>query len=370
LPNQQDDIWQQRLVRHLGHTSWMRFLYKYNDSHLLIADSFFLDAVRRAKKARLAIHLASVDDWQDAIDENIKKILVFTQRDELAVVREIHARYPDMHVTSGTYQFMVSGQKRQMKMRPYPSAKFVKPKQPLLIISTPYANAEFVAKAMDSAGMPFAYEYFSRALGTWLERFDRFQVARYFAVVMRNFTKQGRISTLVQTDVLSSVMASGNLSVRRLKSFLKATNAKVILVNRRDHFAQAGEGQLLNRSAERSMCSLRLGARIDDAYQPTDITGCLARLKAIKEGEQLLSDLAASDLNTHSICIEEFVADQQAGLEKISEQFGWQRPVDYEELDYVAPYNEKPGMSTVATKFRRELSDRAGIHVASLPDAP
>jgi hypothetical protein len=362
-----DKIWLDQLVKHVGHWSWFHILYSYNDTHLVIADKPFLDQLRRARKVNLQCRLASPENYQEEITDKIQKVLVFCQEKELAIVRDIQEKHPKVKVTSGTYGYALIGKDRYPRLKEFKAPVARKFSTPVLLLSTPYADAEFIANSLAENGLPYFHEYLARPFATWLQRHKHFQVTRFYEAAESHFAKDKPLHCLLQTDVMRSLFDHSSFSLGRFVRYLKASQAKVILVTRQDKVAQAVNGQLLYRTAERSVWTKKPKKKLQPSYIPEDMPGSARRQLGIGEDERLLGQIAASDVSTLQLELEDFVADQRGGLEKIAAFLGEKLSDHPVLLEYEAGYDTATDLPMAVKEYRRELVDRLGINGSVLP---
>jgi len=367
LSSKNEDVWLNQLMKHLGSWSWLHMLYQYDDTHLLIAGSFFVEHLKRARKKPLLCKTALPSNFDEAITDKIKKVLVFSEHDELAITRKIQREHPHIKVTSGTYGYALTGKDRYPRLKEYkPAKKLEQTNRPVLILSTPYADAEFITNVMAENGLPYFHEYLGRPFATWLLRHRHFQVGRFYGTAEQHYAKNGTLHYLLQTDVLNSVFDNTSFTLKRFIQYLEVSQAKVILVKRRDTIAQALNGQLLNRTLERSVWTKKNAAPLRCKYLPTDLYGSMHRQNHIVEDEKMLDQIAASRTSTLAVCLENFIEDQSSGLADIAAFLGASLGETIETIDYGAGYEKAPNIVRAPDQFRRELIDRVGLYNNSL----
>lgn len=363
---QDQSAWQTQLMKHLSHWSWVHKLYQYSDKHLIIADEFFVDILRNARAKPLKAKTATPETYGSVLNAKIKKILVFCRSGELALVRKLQKKHPKIAVTSGTYGYMLTGPDRQPRMREFkPAIKgdgaTTRPK-PVLILSTAYAEAEFMAALMKANGLPVFHEYLGRPFDTWLQAHDYFQPLRFYRAAEQAFASGDTFHFLLQSDVLNRVFARSSFKERHFIKALEQADASVILVKRRDRVAQAISGQLLNRTNERSLWTKKATRSMACKYLPTDLNGCVQRQRLIAADEAMLDRVHASQASSREIYLEDFIADQASGLVEIAAFLGEAPPKDVQTLDYDAGFETAEHIPEAFTAYRRELTDRIGNH--------
>jgi len=371
----QDVQMQNQFLHHLKHWAWMHFLYEYGENHLLVADPFFLRQVRQARKAELKMQVATPAKALGAVTDSVEKILVLCQQGELALVRQLQAAFPDKAVVSGTYGFALTGKDRHPRLRPFQLSKgrqSIRGKQaklapPVVILSTAYADAEYVCARMQQFGLPYAHEHLSRLFQSWLHLHQGFQPLRFYGELVRHFSKQGRVCTLLQLDVLQAVMQNSALSMPRFIRFLREQGAKVILFTNSAKMAQASRGQLLDATVERSIWTAK-GSFSKRAHLPRRKIGpLLRRMESLSGQDELLDEFRAAGLGHFDLTLEEFCRDEDAKLKELA-AFVEIEP-EASSNQNVKPYNEGyqafPQFSRNVDMHRSELIDRLGLHVHS-----
>jgi len=364
MHNREDEY--QRLLRHLGHWSWMFLLYKYDSTHVLIADRPFLDKVHAARETQLQCKTAEPHDYKDVITDDTRKVLVFCEAGELAIVRQLQVQYPEKLISSGTYGYACVGRDRYSRLHEFKPPVVNQKIKPVVILSTPYADAEFVAKVMAENGMPYAHEYLARPFAAWLGLHKGFQVSRFYNIVEKRYAKEGRLSYLLQTDVLNSLFDNTHYSLGRFLTYLERTDAKVILVTRKNRMAQAITGQILERTAERSIWTKKASKKIPAKFLKGDFLDCNRRHARILEDETLLDAVDAAPISTMRVCLDDFVKHQQEQIRSIVSFLDYQLVDDGEvvSINYTEGYEAAPTLYPLISAFRQEFIDRLGVHAA------
>lgn len=352
-----------KFMRHLSHWSWVHRLYQLNDTHLLIADDFFLDHLHGTREKPLTIKTSPIAGCEDAITDNIQKILVFCRLGELRLVRALQRKYPKVVVISGTYGFSVTDAARMPKLFPYQAPQAdVKPGQ-VVLLSAPYVEAEFIARSMAENTLPYCHEFLGRPFALWLKHHKNFQVTRFFDAAMQHYGSDGRLPTLLQTDVLRSVFENTSFSLSRLLKYLKKIDAKVIVVRRQDKIMQVVSAQLLDRTAERSVWTNRPKKKLGTVFQAADVDQCLDRYTQVSKDSAILDAVAAADLNVHELTLEDFIENQAYGLQAIADFLELNLPQPLNLLDYFSAYANAADVMPGAATFKQAMIDKTGLHL-------
>lgn len=349
-------------MKHVGYWSWVHVLYLYDESHLLIADEWFIDRVRNARPAPLKCQVARPDQCSDAVTDNIQKVLVFTERNELSIVRMLQAKHEGLHVTSGTYGFACVGKDRYPRLKEFQTPKLPKELKTTIILSTPYCDAEFVTKAMEQNGLMHSVEYLARPFSTWLERHKDFQITRFFYTAAQHYTRDSKLFWHMQTDVLEALLRNTSYNLKHFVQDIQRLGAKVIFVSRDDRWTQSVTAQLLHRTTERSVWTKSPNKNIKSVRERGDFIGCLDWSDTLDMGAAMLADIEKQLPASLHIKLQDFIADQQAGLKAISGFLGEPLNEDIVPLEYNEAYEKAADVSRLTELFQRELIDRLGIH--------
>lgn len=358
---------QVRLTQQLRYWTWYFVLYSYDSSHLVIADEFFINHLKKAIDENLNCRTATPDEYEDMVTPDIKKILVFTLDDELAIVRKLQAQFSDILVTSATYGYALTGKDRYPRLVEFQPGNHIaaqRPKQTVVFLSSPYADAEFIISAMVENGYPYIHEFLARPFTALLPLCSYFQATRFHYYAEKRYMRDGFFGFLLQTDVLQSLIDNTSFKLRHFIRYLKHRNVRLVLVKRRDHITQAVTAQLFDRTAERSVWTKKPSKKLLTPVKPGDSTGSLQHLQAIAEGETMMDTLASTGIAVHEVFLEDFVMKQADSIRRLADFLGHDLSVDTPEtIDYAQGYETAPVFNKSVTEIRRELMDRLGIHV-------
>jgi len=363
---QERQIWQIRLIKHLTHCTWFNAVNSLGENHLVITEDFLIKRLQNQRKKNTACKLATPDDFSDAIGANTKKVLVFCLKNELAIVRAIQKDHPKIEVTSGTYGYAMFGRDRLPKLHEFTSASAHPIAAPVIMLATRHADAEFIAKSMEKNGLPYFHEYLGRHYATWVRAHRSFQMARFCDTMDRRYSADGKTHYLLQTDVLHSMFLNTSFSLDRFVRYLERSHAKVILVSRRDKLTPAVNGQLLNRSEERSVWTKKPSKNIAVKYRADDMSGCVERQQLLASEENILATVAASKATTMEICLEDFIEDQPAGLASLAAFTETTLKQPMAMLDYDQGYELAPDLVLAPAEYKRQLVDKLGLHLRPL----
>lgn len=360
----QGEKWLDRFSDHMRYLTWIVILYGYDDKHLLISDADIIEKVDGARKAKLRCRVAPTDDYKASITPGLKKVLVMCRSGELQIIKDLKREHPNLTISSGTYGFSLVGADRYPRLIPFgSSSKKASVKSSLLLLSTSYADAEFISAVSRENKGPVFYEFLNRHHATWIEEHRPFQIGRFLDQAVWRFTKEGVFAVHVQCDVLTALLKNTPLTLERLLQYWQNTGTKVVLVNRRDHVFQSTIGQILNKSTERSVWAKKASRQILAKYQSNDFVGCQRRMHALKEEEALLDEVAGSSLATLNVEMEDFIKDQKAGFQKLAAFWGLESQGSIQTLNYFDGFDDAPNLLDAHASIRGEWIDRAGVHV-------
>jgi len=354
------------LFKHISHWSWGHFLYQFDETHLFISDASFIKQLRLARKDTLLCKTAQPDNYRSVNFDSIKKVLVFCCKGELAIIKELQEKYPEIQVTSGTYGYACVGKDRRPRLKQYKPAISGKKSRPLIILSTPYADAEFIANVMEMNGLPYAHEFLARPFSTWMKLQDNFQIARFYNVVEDQYSVDGQLPFLLQTDALCSLFENTHFNVERFIAFLKKTDAKIITFSRNNKIEQAAIGQLLSRTAERSVWTKKANKKINGSFRNSDFIGFFEKQKQIDWGVNFFSYITQYSQNILNISLEDFVEDQSANIRVIAKFLEVEVPPSIAEINYETGYENFRDIYPAIVGIKRDLSDRLGLHSSLL----
>lgn len=369
--NKRLDIDYKRFMGHLGHWSWVHLMYRFDASHLIVADFPFIQYLRSVRSEKLQCQVATPDDVDLMKRQGIKKILVFLEWHELPTIRKLQAHYTDAIVCSGTYGYGCVGPNRTPKFAGLAAGGQKLPAPKAVFLSTAYAGAEFIGAAMTAAGMPAPHEYFARPLVRWLDRHAGFQAARFFGEVHARHTSKSGIEPfhLLQMDVLKAMLANSHLSLRHVLKFLSDGGTKIVTLRRHDRIALASEAQLLDHTAERSVWTKKPTKKLANKIEQALFKDCLLRLDALRTEEALLNEIesAMPDGAVYTLTLEEFLKDQADGLQRIARHLGFAAPKDFEPIDFAVGYETAADIGWLTDSIVRQFIDRTGLHHLPVP---
>lgn len=359
-----EEKWLDRFTKHMGYMAWVHVLYGYDDKHLFVSDEDILQRVKGARKAPLRCRLAPPEDYQSSITDNIKKILVFCRSGELGIVKELTRKYPKRVVTSGTYGFSLVGADHYPFLIPFGSRKPLPTiKERMVVLSTSYADAEFLGQLLHKNGGPNFQEFLGRQHGTWMQQHRPFQISRFMDQVSRRFAASGTLAVHLQADVLMSLFDNTSLTLDRMVDYWRRTGTRVVVVKRRDRMFQAILGQILSRTAERSVWTKKPSRLLEVQYNNGDFIGYLRRSSLLLDEEALLNDILSSAVETLDIHMEDVISAPQEGLETLASFLGIKLNDTFEAIDYFSGFEAAPHLLAAHDQVRRDWIDRVGLHV-------
>lgn len=356
--------WHDRFMRHIMAWSWPFFFRQLQAKDLLVIDRDIRNAFED-KFDTLKCRTASPENAFAAIDQDVKRMFVLCREGEWRLVKAFKAKYPRRPVYSCTYQVAprslfgkpVMARKNEVDETPL--------RRPLVLISTPYSDAEYLAQILELNGLASPKEYLDRTLATWLGQMEGFQLSRYFNEVQNLHQADGVFDLHLQTDVLATLLDRSNAGWHSLTKWLKRNDAQIIYFTRRDKMAQTGFGAVLDRTRFRSVW--RMSEMERKGFRPKRVTSFAAAnewlQQTINQEAELETYLGKTFDNFRMVTLEELVESPVEVLKSLTISMGERAPDGFKVPNYQAPYHDLPNLWDSAVKFRHELIDRLGLHV-------
>ncbi|GHF18428.1 hypothetical protein GCM10017044_11190 [Kordiimonas sediminis] len=360
MPKSDDSLFK-KLVFSFDCWKWPTLIKRFEDTDVLVMDQVLFDHLPLDADTLQARHVTP-DAALSSLPEGIKRVFVFALHGEWAQVKALRSAYPEVSVYSMIYQLGPSCAQRPVKVPVYAHSK-IKKRAPIVILSTPGSDVEFLARTMEANGLPYPKEYFGKALMNLVPAMDHFNAARYLDEVLAQSPGQ-RVSMIIQTDVWKLLQKQTSLSARRMQQWLKETNAKVIYFSRRDKMMQAAIHNLMARQPSRSPWDMipkerkELKMRRKVNFHAANLV--MHRMVTVEERlERFTSTLP----HVKMISLEELVESPARVIEGIAQFIGQKPAKELKELDYGEHYRSIPNLESAALSYRRELIDRLGLHV-------
>lgn len=358
-----DKDWASQFARRSRTWSWPALFRQLDKSDLFIIDPDILRAIED-RFGNLKCQTESPLRALRKQDVDIKRVFVLCRRDEWALTKQLRGQYTANRVYSCTYDLAPKSLFEKPKLATPVSKKPVPVKRPLVLISTPYSDAEYLCDILRQNKFGNPREYLDRTLATWLEECSDFQVSRYFDRIIRLYQSDGMFDLHLQTDVLARLFGHSHLGWRRLEAWLKKTKAQVIYFTRRDKMAQTGFGSALDVSLHRSVFDISPAQRKAFKPLPGSFADANAWLQQLLQQEAELEDwLEHSIEDFRSVTLEEIVEQPVEVIRSLSIYLGKKTPKAIHIPDYKTPYREMPHLWEDAVRFRHEMIDRLGLHV-------
>lgn len=360
----------ERLVNELRFWGWPLFFKSLGEKAMLICDPDLLPPIREItgplKCRTLAPSAVEDSDRFRMAIQQCHTLVVFTREREYALAAFLRRTVPSRRIFSAQYDLAPVSTKIPVRLpgvalgAPLPSPLLT----PLVLLSTPGSDGEYLAELMARAGLPRPVEYVGKPFMEIMTQSDRFQPVRFYRALQRNASEAGALAIHLQMDVVASMATNKALSYRRLRWALAQTGARVVSLTRQDKLFQAGLLGMFHGRPFRSVWTIPAGRKkgfpgkirssFDDTHQ------CLMDLEQMEAG---LSGLTQSLDSTVSLTTEEMVADPQAALSQIGALIGTDPTLDIEIPDYVDGYTSLEKLPDRIRDFRRQLIDRTGLQV-------
>lgn len=332
---------------------------------LLVIDQQLQSALESFNRAKLTCHvLRPADLVEKKAIGRARRIFVFSRTNEWALVRKLRGWYPGKVILSVQYDLGPAGALRPIRRRPLPESNVDKEAAPLVILSSPGSDAEYLIDLLQAGGLGNLPEYLGAPLIDLLPMLkEKFHLPRFLMGAAMRQPERGPFQMLVQTDVLDALYANKALSPERMLKWLNSTKARVIYFLRRDKLMQAGLMAAFADSHHRSVWRVPPGQRQQLGGASIDFAATNRLLNRIMEHEAELEDSLAPFENVKMLTLEDLVERPTDVLKDIGMFIG--RPVSIgDDLpSYTGVYHAMPDLLRNVVSFRYELIDRLGLHV-------
>ncbi|WP_262694530.1 hypothetical protein [Kordiimonas aquimaris] len=171
--------------------------------------------------------------------EGVKEVIFFCRQFERIQARKMAARYPDVIVSSATYDYLplgvLSGRFERGQFKPALQSRNFN-----LIISGPLAGAEDLIELLKVNKVCAPQKFMTHALAYWVREQADFQPLRYLRGVRGCFSET-TVDLFLETDVLIEVVKKTNVPWEKLFVPASGLNFRVLYFTRRAKIAQAIE---------------------------------------------------------------------------------------------------------------------------------
>ncbi|WP_374764237.1 hypothetical protein [Yunchengibacter salinarum] len=312
-------------------------------------------------------------DGLDRIPAGQGRILVLLTQGELAAVSTLRQRFPNRPVVAGFHDLAVRTAPgfdvrfNENRLDPAivgPAEPMDPPPAPLVLLTTPGTDAEYVAMVMAAAGLGQPFEYLQRPHALAALMGGDLDVRAVLDSAARQFGQHRRFAMVLQSDVMDVMAETGLFDWDALAQWARASKARLIHVQRRDKLVQAGLAAVLAPSPFRSLFFMREAQRRNFDPTPPDFRTVNPMLQALVNREAALEDwFSDEDLPVTQITLEETVESAHAVMAHLGNLMGTRTPRRFDVPDYGRFYREMPALMTASDNYRRELIDRLGLHV-------
>lgn len=344
---------------------WPGFFKALPKSAWLVTDKKILDTFK-IDPSSLKCGLVSPDDvMTKPIKRGINTVLVFTLRGEWALTKRLARLYPKLRVCSAQYHLAANSLTSPLRI---PATDVLNtptklPKAPIVMLSTPGSDGEFIAKLLEANGLPAPKEYFAKPFLEMLEHIDDFRPLRFLLSATQINQTEGPFAIHLQTDLLQALVRKNKLSVTRLRKWLKLSGARVLYVHREDRLHQAALLSLMHERPMRSIWTL-MPAQAKQFPGKFTIPKLIALewISQLDAQEAWLEEAIEGIESVLKLEIPSTTTDQQRTLATLCDYLNLPAPTEPKLLDYKAPF-ETPELREQIVEFQREMIDRLGLHV-------
>lgn len=348
----------------LRHWGWPGFFAAMPKRFLLVINADILlqiETITGSLKCQTADpEIIAAHPKQTGIDT----IVVFAHNDEWKLVQILTRANPKSRVISAQYHFAANSLNIPLRLPRLEklAAKNI-PHAPIVMISTPGTDAEYVTKLMAQNGLPEPKEYLGKPFLSILKYAGRFMPLKYMCLVNELNDANEPIALHVQSDLLETLSNTGALSQRRFLWLLEKANAKVIFVRRHDKIMQAVYAALMKDRPFRSIWTMPPHLkRTFPGPQKLPLMLALKQLDTLKAAESGLENMLTKASSVHNIYIEDAMHDPSGCITSIAEFAGIPQPKNVKPLEIDLEYSPTKPLGSMANQFKREMIDRLGLH--------
>lgn len=302
---------------------------------------------------------------------SVETILVFTLDGEWKLTRLLARENPKCRVVSAQYHFAPVSLNKPVRLPVVAETADYNEQgnRPVVMISTPGSDAEYVAKLMAENGLSEPREYLGKPFLTILKHLNRFMPLKYVRMTERlnqaAILGEGnrRLALLIQSDIITELSKTNSLSNRRLFWLLEKSGAKVIFVCRRDKLSRAGIVALMENRPLRSIWTMAVAQRKNfPGKQKLPTLMAMEKIEELGAAEAVLAKALKDLPHSHTVFLEDIVSRPEETLKSIARFIGEELPQDLEKIPYAAEYGPNTQLGALLVEFKQEMIDRLGLH--------
>jgi len=351
---------------HVREWNLRHYLVRLDNSHVIVADDEFLSYLSGVK-TQSGLRQRQAKGFDGKVADAVKTVIVFCCDGEEQLVRALRARYPKRKIISGSHELLAIGPQRRPVLSPKLSENVTRP-QPLIILSTPYADAEFLTVLLQENSDIKIPEYLGRPLISWSALSSGFQPTRLYDRLVRRFASDDKMPMLLQTDVLAAVFKNTSWSMERFVRLCHRYGAKIVTLRTNEPFQQACYGELMDRSMLRSIWQAPLKQPLAVNAKHVGLQNTLKRLDGLAEHQLFLDDIESRLGDCLSLTAGQLIEAPEEHTAKVLEFFGLDVSGDVSgdvvSVNRQERYQRLEAFENKKLLLRRNLHDRLGLNAA------
>ncbi len=349
---------------------WPDYFHSLSASDLLVMDAPSLEAFTVLYGAP-ACQTATPETAQHTASAATGAIVVLCEAKEWQLVRRLRLAHPGQTVISCSYELAtVSGVgdlPRPEDIRTGLPSPTVFTKPPIVIVSSPYSDAEHFLDHLARNGLASARELICPTLlSLALSRAD-FNFRRYIIHLFSKNLVDGRIAIHIQTDVLIGLIDAGILEFTDIADWLGETESRILYFSRRDKIVQCLVAEALEPHQCRSVWGMHSGTR--EALQSRAslphgavMEAFVKRLHTVLKQENSVEAFLADEIETfRSYTLEELVESPINVLKSVAIFLGHRLTNTIHVPNYDAAYRGLGGIAGDIDKVREEYTRTLGL---------
>jgi hypothetical protein len=371
------------LVEAMAAWGWPGYFRSLPQDALLVFDAD-LRAAFDARYGTPPCHVATPQKAEQAAVRHGGPVLLLCRQGERRLTARLRRAYPDRAVISCTYDLAPLGASKPTASGLSPSEQSpsglptsglpvpgaIQPGQikvpdtgavALVVLSTPYSDAEYLGGMLSENGLGTPRELFGPAVTSLALYQTDFEPTRFLFHALAAEAKDNRIALHLQSDVLLPLVDAGVLSWTQVAGWLRRADAPVLYFSRRDKMVQCCIAAALDAAGVRSAWAMDRAARAGGVPSPS--AGALQNwlYSLLIQEDALEAFLEKAEPEFRSVTLEELVESPVEVLKSLAIFLGGKLRRDLTIAKYGVAYAGLDGIAGEAAAFRERLISDLGL---------
>lgn len=348
------------------HWGWPSLFLTFGPKVALVTDPGFRDIFEGYYKGLKCTLLSTEEIFAKALPKPVHTVIIFLRAGEKRVTQKIKADYPDKRILSAQYDIAPQCHRPIMQMAGLKTQKHTLDRlpvtqKPVLLLSEPGSDAEYLASLMAMNNLPRPLEYGGLPIIDLLSFTDNFKPFSFISRAYGYSETEDNFAIHLQSDVLSAIFDHMPSIIGQLTKLIKKSQAHIIYVKRHNKLAQATLNQLMEDKPLRSLWTMPKGRRDNFPGQVrVNIPQAIKIWKNTAREKQLLESLLSDFPNKLSLTTEAIAAAPTDAIKTVADHIGHQAPTTIRSMNYSDAYNDT--LNTEISRFSHDIIDRIGLH--------